>query len=324
MERSKRKNIAHIIGEQAEGILRKKMPKHWTVRDYRPDYGIDLSIEVFEKTKIEDEYYDSMGEHFFIQLKGVSKAVIQKHKIKKRFNVEKKIKKETKIAAEIDVVKFSLDTPLLFTVQRMSNVIPVMLFVVDVETEDIYYVNLNDYIDKVLLPDDHLYSRKKKKTIIIPTNNKLTDDPKSLIPIKFYAKRPKFYSYFNKVNYQRNELFYVSDDALIEQLKRFADILLTIDIWEDLWIWPLFDRYKKCLFNFANGKEIGLMQYFVELDDTEEEWESDYSYGKLYTRKKLAELSEARQLWDLMSKLYDVYDEVCREMFLPTMINFPS
>ena len=36
--------MSHIKGEQAVNLLKKYFPDSWVVREYTPDYGIDLSV----------------------------------------------------------------------------------------------------------------------------------------------------------------------------------------------------------------------------------------------------------------------------------------
>jgi len=318
---SKKKSLSHIIDKKAIEIVTKLLPDFWTIREYRPDYGIDLAIELFDRVKEKDSsVYETLGEHFFVQVKGKENVKIEQYEIKERYNVEKKPLKETKSFKIIDVIKFSLETSELYTIQRMSNVIPVFLFIVDINNEDIYFINLNDYIDKVLIPKDSDYTSNKSKTIYVPVANKITNHPDSHFPLLFYSKRPKFYSFFNKVSYQYNELHYLNEDELVERLQYFSRVLLNLDVWDYSWMWPLFDRYKKSLFNFMEDKNPKLFDFKVALNDTEEEWDTNYSFGKTYTQKQAQYFIELRVLWKQMSNLYNVYEEINRELLLPTMI----
>lgn len=326
--RPKSKPVAHVIDNRAIELVRRLLPAHWTVRDYRPDYGIDLAVEVFEKKSVANACYETLGEHFFVQVKGTENIIHGSQRIRARHNVEIGNREAIPGSCEedtisIDVVKFSLDTALLATVQRMSNAVPVMLFVVDVNSELIYFVNLNDYIDKVLLPHDPAYTGQTSKVISIPAANVLSQasNSNSMLPLRFYAKRPKYYSFFNKVAYQNNHLQFVSEHELVSCLKRFAQVLMGFDIWDDAELWPLLAQYKDWLIRFSRDDEIGMIGAIADLDDEREEWQSEYSHGRLYTRKQLAYYGELRLLWDRMRKLYNIYEEICRESFLPTMLN---
>ena len=43
----KKRPIAHIKGETGVQVLKKHMPAEWVPREYVPDYGIGLSVELF-------------------------------------------------------------------------------------------------------------------------------------------------------------------------------------------------------------------------------------------------------------------------------------
>ena len=44
--RTKRKTLAHLIDKSALDIIDDLIPEYWTIREYKPDYGIDLAIEL--------------------------------------------------------------------------------------------------------------------------------------------------------------------------------------------------------------------------------------------------------------------------------------
>ncbi|WP_425447907.1 DUF4365 domain-containing protein [Dethiothermospora halolimnae] len=251
--RSKRKSKSHIIEEESLQIINNILPKYWTKRKYMPDYGIDLEIEIFEKTEIDGkEYYDTFGEHIFVQVKGTESIDIGKYKVYKRSNVEKYKIGKKEVYKEIDVVKYPIETTELYTVERMSNSVPVLLFIVDIINNNIYYICLNDYIDKVLIPGDPNFYDKNKKTIYIPLENKIKINEQDFFALKFYAKRPKLYSFFNKVNYQNEEVNYLSEDELIQIYPHFLEILMRYDIWSIRGIWPMLNLYYKYLNNLKN------------------------------------------------------------------------
>ncbi len=58
-------------------VLRSKLPKEWVIRDYKPDYGIDATVELFRYLDAEETKADTLGEIFFAQLKSQEKADIQ-------------------------------------------------------------------------------------------------------------------------------------------------------------------------------------------------------------------------------------------------------
>jgi len=133
------------------------LPAHWVLREYRPDYGIDFAAEVFAAaggtTKGAPDF-ETLGEHFFIQLKGCTRAKPRRLRLYSRYNVEKarpqKDKKDP--VGELDVVPFSLEVSGLVTVQRMGAALPVLLVLANLETQRCHFVCINDHIDKILVP----------------------------------------------------------------------------------------------------------------------------------------------------------------------------
>lgn len=321
---SKRKTKSHIVDTKAIEIIKRKLPVHWTVRDYRPDYGIDLVVELFEKPDYDSQdkdVYDTLGEHLFVQVKGTSKTERKKYKVYKRDNVEKRYLQGKHLQTEIDVFKFQIEVSELFTVSRMGTAIPVLLFYVDVSTEKIYYLCLNDYIDKVIVPSDRNYLRKKSKILNIPATNLIDENIESLIPIRHFAKRAKHYSFFNKASYQNGELMYVSENDLILQCKHFSEILLSLDIWGKYNVWPVLDVMHKALENLIHDKPLGLMKSNKCIVDNDNGlWETNFSNGMEYKMSDTLKFMEIRALWQQLSTLGKVYEDLCREWYLPTML----
>ena len=63
----KQRSVTHIIEDISIKILEKQFPNEWVMRKYVPDYGIDISVELFEPYK---EDYITTGEHIYFQVKG--------------------------------------------------------------------------------------------------------------------------------------------------------------------------------------------------------------------------------------------------------------
>jgi hypothetical protein len=47
-DRAKRRAPQHLIDERGIALLKRLLPENWVVREYRPDYGLDFAVEVFE------------------------------------------------------------------------------------------------------------------------------------------------------------------------------------------------------------------------------------------------------------------------------------
>ena len=318
---SKKKTLSHLIENESIKIIEKKLPSYWTIRNYKPDYGLDLAVEVFEETSDGNDY-ETLGEHFFIQVKGTKNISKISKKIKSEYNnVEKKglyeeLRDETK---EIEVIKFEIETSELYTIERMGSSIPVFLFLVDINSEVIYFICLNDYIDKVITPHDPEYLNKKNKVIYIPTNNII--DEHGIDALRFYSQRSKMYSFFIEAEYQRNEMKYINDEDLHKVYRYFIDRLLRHDVWKCKVKWPLMESYhKKLLILKEKGTlpEVENLEYDERNDD--EIWTIGYS-NKEFKFKDAMLYMNIRMLWDGLASICHVYEEDCREWFLPTYYN---
>ncbi|KAA9017980.1 DUF4365 domain-containing protein [Niallia endozanthoxylica] len=320
--RTKRKSHTHLIEKKSLEIVGSILPDYWTIREYKPDYGIDLEIELFEpKDEDKKRVYDTLGEHIFIQVKGTENIDFSTYTIHERKNVEMYEGVQGKPYKKIDVVKFQLDTAELYTVERMSSAVPILLFVVDVNNENIYFLCLNDYIEKVLVPTDPEYYKKKSKTIYIPKTNILNkNNTNNQIPIMLYAKRPKLYSFFNKINYQAGELKYLSEDELLKIYPHFLQILLRLDVWEIRNLWAIMgDYFEKLNILCEKGKE-GIIT-FSNVKERDGLWETNFSFSKEYTFDDIYYFTQVRLLWEGLNGLGNLYEDIVREWFLPTYLN---
>ena len=148
--KGKKRPEQHIIGENGVSVLKEIFPKEWAVREYTPDYGIDLDVELFED--LGNGIYRTLGEHVLFQVKGTKSIKKKTVKLYSRKNVEKEYKEEKSEYCVMEVVQYQIDTDLLVTVEKMGSAVPVLLSVVDLESSSAYFVCLNDYIEKILIP----------------------------------------------------------------------------------------------------------------------------------------------------------------------------
>lgn len=183
------------------------------------------------------------GEHVFFQVKATDSIEKVPYKIYLRMNIEKEYRDVSGDPIEIEVIKFVLDTDLLFTVETMGSAVPVLLTVVDLSTENIYFVCLNDYIEKVLIPEDADYTNKDHKTIYIPAANLLNSEFGTKV-VEWYGKRGKLYALFNKIHYQAHELQYCPDYEITERVDHFLKILMKSDAWSAGEYWGILDELR--------------------------------------------------------------------------------
>lgn len=317
MKRRKLRTMQHIMEEDSIQLIKQTLPMEWVIERYTVDYGIDLRIEVFEDIKGSGN--EALGEFILAQVKSVSHTVIKKRVVNKRRNVAKgpiscnNVKERN--SEQIDVFAYSLDTSTILTVKSMGAAIPVFLLYVTLDTRKLYFVNLTDYIEKVLIPEDPDFDNKRNKTIYIPLRNEVTSHPIKYLPLRFAATRMKLYAFFHKVSYQKKTIIdnFVGNNVgetarFLKQIIFLLDDIRLNDIWEYTGYWgglevcyermhELYSEIKTSLNILNNSKTMGVHQGDI-----------NHVTSKIYT------------LWDNFITLGHVYEEVIRERHLPTVL----
>lgn len=321
--RRKRRVIPHLMEEESLTIVKQALPKHWVIREYRPDYGIDLAIETFDALPDDESTYQTLGEHFFVQLKSVRTSESKTITIPPRLNVAKYSLSETPSAADqkpynVEVTTLRLETPLLNTIRAMGAAVVVHLFLVVLDTRQVFYVCLTDYIDKLIVPLGEQVFDQETIAIQIPVANQLSrkeEHEQSLAYVRFFAKRAKFYSAFNLFAYQQHELGQCTNDESRRRMAcHFVGLLRELDIWNRSG-WPIVDDYRGWLLHLESVLpnlpdrtwiDSHPCRYFCPVEISE--------------RMSAVEAME-RQIWGFWRGLNILgrnYEEVCREFALPT------
>jgi len=330
MAHSKRRVYQHIMEDKSMSLLRSRLPEEWVIREYRPDYGIDLAIEVFKFVDYERTKADSLGEWFFSQVKSISKTKISKVKVSSVYNEDydgNKINSDEFI--KIDAIPFRIDTDELLTIQAMGSAIPVILFLVTLDTQKVFFLCLNDLIDKVIITEDPNYTRKSTKTIYIPIKNEVTlNNEATLQPLRFYAKRPKLFSAFSKFIYQEDKVRYLVDDistriieefpqcSILNVIQRFLRIIKPYDFWETTAEWGLILHCYKHITSLESLINKILRTGKVELSDFNQAKPIE-GFCPVESACFLLK-SEIRFTWQCLKSLSNLYEEECREWYLPT------
>jgi hypothetical protein len=295
--KSKQRSEQHLIDAAGEQLLRSCLPPHWVLRTYRPDYGLDFSLEVFQKSTDppgKSATYETLGEHLFIQLKSSESVTRGPLKLFGRGNVEKAREHLNKddLVGEIDTLRISIESSELKTVERMGTAIPVLLVIADLAAQKCYFVCLNDYIDKILIPRYEDYTAADHRTIHVPVANDISDPVVGLVALRWYAKRAKLYAAFQRFTYQAVELQYARmQPDFIPLARYFASRIANYDFWHDA----------ESILRLADGR----------LDEVQQ------------IRDQL-KLDEVLELWRLLSVLSRNYEDVCREWFLPTALGYAA
>ena len=306
----KRRSLNQIKEDISYKVLREKLPESWVIHEYGPDYGIDYVVELFDYIDDEKTMAETLGENFFVQLKASSSIEYATKRVHPRGNVEKgKLSENTFEYFDIEVAKFQLEMSELLTVQSMGVAIPVLLILVDTDTSRAFFVCLNDYVDKVLAPEDCNYSQKQSKTIYIPLRNEILNREQNLIALRAYGKRSKMYGAFSKFYYQKKEIeralglsnFNVNEDmeSKIEMISTFVETAIRQDIWSGHEFWE------------------PIQWSFNELNDLKSDLEDgikpeDHQYLLEYCNM---------HVWHRLANLGNMYEELVREWFMPTFLS---
>ncbi|MEW9263943.1 DUF4365 domain-containing protein [Kineococcus endophyticus] len=325
----------HVTGALGVDLVKRKLPTEWVTRELNPDYGLDVHIEVFDRLPDDSGNSDTLGEHFYAQVKGIKGGVRKLTKtVRSRTNVLKTDPHPTEgDAVDIEVVTYSLDTNELLTIEAMGAAVPALLFVADLEEDIVYFVCLNDYIQKILLPENPDYAEQAHHTIYLPTWNVLDSTDDSIAYIWLLARRGKFYAAFNTFVYQRIELESVApswgiianeedpqqaqiDPRVLSMIQIFLRENLRLDIWEHTgpgyWS-PLDDVRKgyealsKQLPIFVDPRPIDAVERFVRLlvDVTRQA----VSLGRMY--------EEVVREWRLPTSLAAMMDDTAASKYRP-------
>jgi len=324
MSHSKQRTQQHIIDSKAQLLFRKILPSHWVVHEYRPDYGIDYAVEIFKESKRSynsSSSFETLGEHVFIQLKGcnrISEALLDLYG---RYNVEKRVLQINKddLVGTLKVIPFRIEVTELVTIQRMGASIPVILVLADINSGRCFFVCLNDYIDKVIIPHDEDFTSKQSKTIHIPVANDLSTIEGGDRALRWYGKRSKLFASFQKFLYQYIELTHAENQEEFNRLaKHFADIISRYDFWKDTEMWSVIELLHGNLRRFIKTGSPGLFR--VDLQGTKEVTSStDSEFSEININRE-----EVLRFWSMLANLSRNFEELCREWLLPTPFAYAS
>ncbi|QPQ50181.1 DUF4365 domain-containing protein [Chryseobacterium indologenes] len=319
MARKKQRVLQHIMEDESYQIIKALIPKENVIREFnRPDYGIDLVIELFDK--IEENAYETLGEFIFVQVKSIKRAEIKREKIFPVGNVAKgKWNEDKSEYIELDVIKYSMDTNSIYTIQTLGGSVSVLLFLVDIFNQDTYFVCLNDYIDKIILPRNPNYGEQEYYTIKIPILNNLKDKLVSNNAFKFYGKRAKLLSAFSKFSYQKNEISHLL------KIKDFPVITMRDELEKNKEISDI-ELYQQALFFIDQIDKLDIWNH--------NEWEilpimkNNLDELRMFLEKDIFDAKEAREkilvMWHQLSNLGRIYEDLSREWYLPKFISLLS
>lgn len=316
MIRKKQRVLQHVMEDESYEIIKSQIPKHWVIREFnRPDYGIDLVIELFEV--IDESVAETLGEFIYIQVKSVKEVATKQETIYAVGNVAKGVwTEDRKSHTKLEVIKYPFDTTSIFTIQSLGGSVPVLLFVVDIKCKEVYFICVNDYIEKIILPQNPKYTGQGTVTFTIPALNKLSNQDISTNALKFYGKRAKLLAAFSKFSFQKNEIAYMLG-------------------FRDYPIWTYRDEIEKEKSYELDENKTQLLYFISQIIDLDiwqhNEWlVLPKARQDLVTVKSLLETKdvvwaevkdEVIVLWNQLTNLGTMYEDICREWYLPKIIS---
>jgi hypothetical protein len=193
--------------------------------------------------------------------------------------------------------------------------VPVLLVIADISDRRCYFVCLNDYIDKILVPKHRHYAQKSSRTIHVPVSNAIQEDRSEHVAIRWYAKRAKLFAAFQRFVYQNGVLENeTSTQAIVKLARYFAARILSYDFWDDTEMWSVIYRYACAVREFLKSGDATTLRLEPGLTPYEEK--------RIKEPHPHQDALDVLRLWELLSLLPGNYEDVCREWFLPTAIGY--
>jgi Domain of unknown function (DUF4365) len=319
---SKQRGETHLKEDDSEGLVKSLLPPEWVIRKLHPDYGVDITIEVFER---QANGIPTMGEFLFAQIKGTADLKRKVEPIRIRGNVEKTHdRQEGKVAYELDAVSFVVDTDTIDNARLMGPSTPLMLFVCDLNNREIYFVCLTDYYDKILEPRGVSLSDQATVTLVIPASNRLSA-AHSVQAMRFFAARAKLYGLFNLAQFQYREIRQLLPEfsnhehlAEIDQnfaiIERFARRLRGMPIWDRELPWALLPHYRDRLDLILKNVDADALT-LIKAGIVEFMRGNDQALTPLFEFHNLCSMS-----WEQFSAIGQTFEDLVREWFLPTYV----
>jgi len=311
----KKRSDQHLIDQDGIGLLRTKLPRHWLLREYRPDYGLDFTIETFREANTSGSArgtatFETLGEHVFVQLKSSADPEMHLLDIYGRSNVEKgpeQLNRKDKIGT-IETYRIQLEMSELVTVERMGIGVPVLLVVADLSRQRCSFVCLNDYIDKVLIPRHENYRAAGSRMIHVPIWTEIGSEA-GIAGLRWYGKRAKLLAAFQRFQYQYSELQHQDNGNWHALARYFAKRIEPYDFWDDTEMCPMIPYYGERVRQFLETGQPGYLSLH------EEAVPENFKNEKFFEQMKE---QNALELWRGLAHLTNLYEDVWREWFLPT------
>lgn len=311
MARGKMQSEQQLIDTEGQKLLSSVLPSDWILREYRPDYGLDYVLELFRSREEDADGptgAETLGEHIFIQLKSERSPTPRPLSVKERPNVQKTARVTSGAGvASIVTYRYPMEMTELVTVERMGLGVPVLLVLADLTGARCSFVCLNDYIDRVLIPQHADYRSAGKRTVHVPFALDVSSDY-GRRAIGWYGKRAKLLAAFHRFRYQYVELENARGSAELLPLARvFASKIDSYDFWDD-----------ESLSNQLGELREALRRFLTTGNPFEPVEGGPAKSDPAHERARLEE--RVLYLWRRLDLLGRTLEDVWQEWYLPTAL----
>jgi hypothetical protein len=323
MTHKKQRDRRHLMEEESGNLLRAALSSDWVIHDYKPDYGIDGTIEIFDPVVGKDGQvrYETLGEHIFFQLKSVETTSLGRRVARSYRSVLSGDEEfDPDLSIEYEAFSYDLEVNELLTVEAMGAALVVMLFVVALDTRTTYMISLTDYIDRVLNREDPGWRTKTKKRIFIPSALTVPSELSEKF-LRLHSARSKLMHLFNVASVQHHELRYAREAGRIRELAAcYCERLLALDVWRIGSFWLLLAQYYTKLRawqDFLSGDIAAQARlgFVMSLEQLQETGMPEEEIGRF--REELMD-DQLLGMWDGLRALGATYEEIVREWGMPT------
>lgn len=250
-----KRSKSHISEYRSYLTIWSKLPDLWIVREKPLDYGIDLEIEIV------DEENNVLNKYLWVQVKAKNPQtsldlkqrtikyfanpyllkdmqslsdIIIRQIAQRGINI-KDLPKRPERKKDIECIVFNLNVKYLHIANRSP--LPFLLFIVSLETEKIYWINIKDYLDVILNPQKPDWVNNKNSIrIFIPAENTLEHEKaQDFREFLLYAERPLLYQHFNSLNVYIEYFKSLLNPKITQMIdKNYKIIIQNENQWSDL------------------------------------------------------------------------------------------
>ena len=203
--------------DRAESLIRKLLPDEWIVRNVPKDYGVDLEIEMVDKTFV-------TGNRVWVQSKATNRIEARelKYDVTKWGLTTDDVPDSQGGLYRVSYFPFRIETKELEYALRCP--VPLLLFLCDLENEEVYWLPLRDEVLCSIAPATPTWRHQSTATVRVPTWNSLHWESAHGFPgLLWYALEPArlnafvtLHHYYHEFQYTGRLSGYVIGEGIID------------------------------------------------------------------------------------------------------------